>query len=145
MNKKVLQRIGIILLYGILAGIGVNCFLTPAKVYSGGVTGLAMLLSSIGNDFIGVNIDISAWVLIINLPLLYLSWKKLGNKFTIYSLFAVISDSLFIKVIPETLITENIFLAAIFGGALTGVGSGLCFRAGFKTAGILLVILGISA
>ena len=36
MNKKVLQRIGIILLYGILAGIGVNCFLTPAKVYSGG-------------------------------------------------------------------------------------------------------------
>ena len=97
MNKKVLQRIGIILLYGILAGIGVNCFLTPAKVYSGGVTGLAMLLSSIGNDFIGVNIDISAWVLIINLPLLYLSWKKLGNKFTIYSLFAVISASLFIK------------------------------------------------
>ena len=141
MNKKVLQRIGIILLYGILAGIGVNCFLTPAKVYSGGVTGLSMLLSSIGNDFIGVNIDISAWVLIINLPLLYLSWKKLGNKFTIYSLLAVISASLFIKVIPETLITENIFLAAIFGGALTGVGSGLCFRAGFSTAGTDIIVL----
>lgn len=141
MNKKVLQRIGIILLYGILAGIGVNCFLTPAKVYSGGVTGLSMLLSSIGNDFVGVNIDISTWVLIINLPLLYLSWKKLGNKFTIYSLFAVISASLFIKVIPETLVTENIFLAAIFGGALTGVGSGLCFRAGFSTAGTDIIVL----
>lgn len=141
MNKKVIQRIGIIILYGALSGIGVNCFLTPAKVYSGGVTGLSMLLSSIGKDFIGISIGISTWVLLINLPLLYLSWKKLGNKFTIYSLFAVISSSFFIKIVPEATITHNIFLASIFGGALTGIGAGLCFRAGFSTAGTDIIVL----
>lgn len=141
MNKKVIQRIGIIILYGALSGIGVNCFLTPAKVYSGGVTGFSMLLSSIGKDFIGISIGISTWVLLVNLPLLYLSWKKLGNKFTIYSLFAVISSSFFIKIVPETTITHNIFLASIFGGALTGIGAGLCFRAGFSTAGTDIIVL----
>lgn len=141
MNKKDLQRITIIILYGILAGIGVNWFLTPAKVYSSGVTGLSMLLSSIGNDFIGINIDISTWVLMINLPLVYLSWKKLGNKFTIYSFLTVVSASLFIEIIPEILITENVFLASIFGGALTGIGAGLCFRSGFSTAGTDIIVL----
>ena len=141
MNKKNLQRISIIILYGILAGIGVKWFLTPAKVYSSGVTGLSMLLSSICNEFIGLHIDISIFVLLINLPLLYLSWKKLGNKFTIYSFFSVVSASIFIEIIPEMQITQNIFLASIFGGALIGIGAGLCFRLGFSTAGTDIIVL----
>ena len=141
MNKKIINRIFIVLLYGLLSGIGVNYFLTPSKVYSAGVTGLSQLLSSLGNDFLGINIGISLWVLIINLPLLYLSWRKLGNKFTLYSLLAVLSSSLFIRIIPVKEITDNILLASIFGGALTGIGAGLCFRAGFSTAGTDIIIL----
>ena len=141
MDKKVIQRILITLLYGLLSGIGINYFLTPSKVYSAGVTGLSQLLSSLGNDFLGINIGISLWVLLINLPLLYLSWRKLGNKFTIYSLLAVVSSSLFIKIIPVKTVTDNIFLAAMFGGALTGIGAGLCFRYGFSTAGTDILVL----
>ncbi|MCR6515146.1 MAG: YitT family protein [Clostridium chrysemydis] len=141
MKKNMFSRIIATLVYGVLAGIGVNFFLTPAKVYSGGVTGLSQLFSSIGKDFMGINIGISTWVLIINLPLIYLSWKKLGSKFTFYSLLAVISSSFFISVIPVRAVTENVMLAAIFGGILTGAGVGICFRTGFSTGGTDIIIM----
>lgn len=99
MNKKngriyqVAYRITAIILFGALAGIGVNFFLTPAHIYSSGVTGVSQLLSSIGGDFFNINIDISTWVLILNLPLAYLSYRKLGKKFTLYSFLSIISLS----------------------------------------------------
>ncbi len=138
---KIFYRIIATIGYGLLAGIGVNSFLTPAKVYSGGVTGLSQLLSSAGTDFLGINIKISTWVLLINLPLIFLSWKKLGKKFTFYSLLAVLSSSFFIRVIPSYQITDNILLASIFGGILTGAGVGVCFRLGFSTGGTDIIVL----
>ena len=141
MNKKILYRIIAILLFGFLAGIGINFFLTPSHIYSSGVTGLSQLLSSIGTDFLNININISTWVLIINLPLVYLSWRKLGKKFTFYTLLAILSSSLFIRIIPNAVITDNPLLAAIFGGLLTGAGVGLCFRAGFSTGGTDIIVL----
>ncbi len=138
---KVFYRVIATIGYGLLAGIGINSFLTPAKVYSAGVTGLSQLLSSTGTDFLGINIKISTWVLLINLPLIFLSWKKLGKKFTFYSLLAVLSSSFFIRIIPSYKITDNILLASIFGGILTGAGVGFCFRLGFSTGGTDIIIL----
>lgn len=141
MNRKILYRIVAILFYGLLAGIGINIFLTPAHVYSAGVTGLSQLLSSMGNNFLNINIGISTWVLLINLPLIYLSWRKLGKKFTFYTLLAVVSSSLFIRLIPAIPITDNPLLASIFGGVLTGAGVGICFRLGFSTGGTDIIVL----
>lgn len=141
MNRKILYRIVAILFYGLLAGIGINIFLTPAHVYSAGVTGLSQLLSSMGNNFLNINIGISTWVLLINLPLIYLSWRKLGKKFTFYTLLAVVSSSLFIRLIPVIPITDNPLLASIFGGVLTGAGVGICFRLGFSTGGTDIIVL----
>ncbi|MDO5040145.1 YitT family protein [Clostridium sp.] len=138
---KVFYRVIATIGYGLLAGIGINSFLTPAKVYSAGVTGLSQLLSATGTDFLGINIKISTWVLLINLPLIFLSWKKLGKKFTFYSLLAVLSSSFFIRIIPSYKITDNILLASIFGGILTGAGVGFCFRLGFSTGGTDIIIL----
>lgn len=138
---KVFYRVIATIGYGLLAGIGINSFLTPAKVYSAGVTGLSQLLSATGTDFLGINIKISTWVLLINLPLIFLSWKKLGKRFTFYSLLAVLSSSFFIRIIPSYKITDNILLASIFGGILTGAGVGFCFRLGFSTGGTDIIIL----
>lgn len=140
MKKKILYRIVAIIFFGLLSGIGVNMFLTPAHIYSGGVTGLSQLLSSICENFLNLNISIAAWVLIINLPLVYLSWRKLGKKFTFYTLLTVIASSFFIKLVPVIVITSNPLLAAIFGGVLTGAGVGICFRLGFSTGGTDIIV-----
>ncbi|SHE69428.1 YitT family protein [Clostridium fallax] len=141
MNFKLINRLIATLFYGFLAGVGINCFLTPANIYSGGVTGLAQLLSSLGTDLLHINISISMWVLLVNLPLIYISWCKLGKKFTVYTLIAVVLSSFFIKIIPVATITNNQLLAAIFGGVLTGAGVGFCFRAGFSTGGTDIIVL----
>ncbi|MGG5460486.1 YitT family protein [Clostridium sp. B9] len=147
MNKKnkslyqIAYRITAIILFGALAGIGVNFFLTPAHIYSSGVTGISQLLSSIGGDFFNINIDISTWVLILNLPLAFLSFKKLGKKFTLYSFLSILSLSFFIGVIPQKVVTNNQLLDAIFGGVLMGAGVGMCFRAGFSTGGTDIIVL----
>lgn len=143
-NKRLYQiayRITAIILFGALAGIGVNFFLTPAHIYSAGVTGISQLLSSIGSDFFNINIDISTWVLIINLPLAYLSFKKLGRKFTLYSFLSIISLSFFIGIMSPKVVTHNQLLNSIFGGVLMGAGVGMCFRAGFSTGGTDIIVL----
>lgn len=139
--NKVATKVFATICYGGLAGIGINCFLTPAHVYSSGVNGLAQLLSAVTGDYLHINTAISLWVLLINLPLVYISWKKLGHYFTMYTLLAVISASLFIHLIPSVQITTNPLLAAIFGGGLIGAGVGLCLRYGFSTGGTDIIAL----
>lgn len=139
--RSIIKRAIVIVFYAVLAAVGVNMFLAPSNIFSGGVTGLSQLLSSVGLDFFNINISISAWVLIINLPLAILSWLKLGKKFTIYTILAVASSSFFMKIIPMVQITNNQILAAIFGGVLTGAGVGLCLREGFSTGGTDIIVL----
>ena len=139
--NRIIKRGTVIVFYAVLSAIGINMFLSPSNIFSGGVTGLSQLLSSLGLDFFNINISIAAWVLILNLPLAILSWVKLGKKFTIYTIVAVVSSSLFIKIVPVVEITNNQILAAVFGGVLTGAGVGLCLREGFSTGGTDIIIL----
>lgn len=139
--KSTIRRGIVIVFYAVLAAIGVNMFLAPASIFSGGVTGLSQLLSSVGLDFFNINVSIATWVLILNLPLVILSWLKLGKKFTIYTILAVTLSSFFMKIIPMVEITNNQILAAVFGGVLTGAGVGLCLREGFSTGGTDIIVL----
>ena len=136
--RSIIKRAIVIVFYAVLAAVGVNMFLAPSNIFSGGVTGLSQLLSSVGLDFFNINISISAWVLIINLPLAILSWLKLGKKFTVYTILAVASSSFFMKIIPMVQITNNQILAAIFGGVLTGAGVGLCQEKDFLLEVLIL-------
>ncbi len=76
--RSIIKRAIVIVFYAVLAAVGVNMFLAPSNIFSGGVTGLSQLLSSVGLDFFNINISISAWVLIINLPLAILKSLKLN-------------------------------------------------------------------
>ena len=139
--NRIIRRIIVIIFYAVLAALGINISLAPSNIFSGGVTGLSQLLSSLGSDFFNINISISLWVLIINLPLVILSWVKLGKRFTVYTMVAVVLSSFFMKIIPIVKITDNQILAALFGGVLTGAGVGLCLREGFSTGGTDIIIL----
>lgn len=127
--------------FGLLNGIGVNFFLSPSSLYSSGVTGLAQLISSFFNTSTSFFSSIATWNLLINLPLIYISWRKLGHNFTLFSLCTVVSSSVFISSLPVIKVTDNLVLSAISGGALTGIGIGLCLRYGFSTGGVDIVAL----
>ena len=127
---------------GCVNAIGVTVFLAPVKLYDSGISGTSILLSQITPD----NWTLSLFLLILNVPLFLFGLKKQGLAFTVYSVFTVavyslasfmISDVLPIDVsIASPLAGQDLLLCALFGGIISGVGSGLTIRNGGAIDGV---------
>jgi uncharacterized membrane-anchored protein YitT (DUF2179 family) len=115
----------ILIILGILsAGMGVKGFLLPSKFIDGGVTGTSMLLAEV------LGLPISILIFIINIPFLYLGYRKLGGIFAIKSTLAIAGFALCLAFISFPDVTHDKLLTAVFGGILIGVGIGLAIRGG---------------
>ena len=131
-----------LLVAGIINAFGVTVFLAPVKLYDSGISGTSMLLSQLTPE----QFSLSIFLIILNVPLFLYGLKKQGFAFTVYSLFAVgvysmgawlITDILPIDVtIASPLAGNDLLLCALFGGMISGVGSGLTIRFGGAIDGI---------
>ncbi len=127
---------------GIINAFGVTVFLAPVKLYDSGISGTSILLSQITPEYM----SISVFLLILNIPLFLFGLKKQGAAFTVYSLFTVIVYSLGAWLITDVLpidvsfasplAGEDLLLCALFGGIISGVGSGLTIRFGGAIDGV---------
>lgn len=128
------QTFVILLVAGCINACGVTVFLAPVKLYDSGISGTSILLSQV------TPLSLSVCLLLLNIPLFLVGLKKQGGVFTIYSVFTVavysvaswlITDVLPIDVsIASPLAGEDLLLCALFGGIISGVGSGLTIRNG---------------
>lgn len=120
----------------IITAIGLEIFLIPNNIIDGGVVGASIMLSAI------TGLPFGAFLILINLPFLYLGYKHIGKAFAIATTFAVISlsfwSSVFLPVLP---VTNDYFLAAVFGGIITGTGVGLIIRNGGSLDGTEIVAI----
>lgn len=147
MNKKskflsVLKNFLMLTVAGAINAFGVTVFLAPVKLYDSGISGTSMLLSQITPEYL----SLSVFLLILNVPLFLYGLKRQGLMFTccaiytvgIYSLFAwLITDVLPIDVsMASPLAGTDLLLCALFGGVISGVGSGLAIRFGGAMDGI---------
>ncbi len=127
---------------GFINAFGVTVFLAPVNLYDSGISGTSMLLSQITPS----EFSLSLFLLILNIPLFILGYKKQGKAFTVYSLYAVamyslgawlITDVLPIDVSYASPLAENdLLLCALFGGLISGAGSGLTIRFGGAIDGV---------
>lgn len=127
---------------GIINAFGVTVFLAPVKLYDSGISGTSMLFSQLTPPFL----SLSFFLIVLNVPLFLYGLKKQGLAFTIYSIYAVgiyslgawlITDVLPIDVsMASPLAGNDLLLCAIFGGLISGVGSGLTIRYGGAIDGI---------
>ena len=125
---------------GIINAFGITVFLAPVKLYDSGISGTSMLLSQI------TPFSLSVFLIILNVPLFLYGYKKQGLRFTIYSLYAVciysLSAYLITDVLPidvrfaSPLAGDDLLLCALFGGMISGVGSGMTIRYGGAIDGI---------
>ncbi|PEZ08432.1 hypothetical protein CN326_05650 [Bacillus sp. AFS018417] len=123
----------IIFLSSILLCVAYNVFLIPNKILSGGVTGVAMILGHLFPLNTGIMISL------LNLPIFILGYFKLGKKFIFYSIFSVVTTTIFMQYIPVYKITSNPLLASVFGGVFGGVAIGLIFRSSGSTGGFDII------
>lgn len=127
---------------GIINAFGITIFLTPVKLYDSGISGTSMLLEQITPE----HLTLSLFLLILNVPLFLFGLKKQGKLFTLYAIYTVtvysvaawlITDVLPIDVsIASPLAGTDLLLCALFGGVISGVGSGLAIRYGGAMDGI---------
>lgn len=127
---------------GIVNSFGVTLFLFPVKLYDSGISGLSMLLDQVSPSFL----TLSIFLLVLNFPIFIFGSKIKGVSFTIYSLFVIgiysLSSFLIMHVLPidlnfvSPLAGSDLLLCAIFGGLISGIGSGLTIRFGGAIDGI---------
>lgn len=127
---------------GIINAFGVTLFLFPVKLYDSGISGTSMLLDQITPAFL----TLPMFLVVLNIPIFIFGLKRQGLAFTIYSIFTVIIYSLMsyliMYVLPidvsiiSPLAGSDLLLCAIFGGVISGVGSGLTIRFGGAIDGI---------
>ena len=127
---------------GIVNAFGVTVFLAPVKLYDSGISGTSMLLSQITPEYL----NLSFFLLVLNIPLFIYGLKKQGALFTCYAIYTVavysfmawlITDVLPIDVnMASPLAGTDLLLCALFGGAISGIGSGIAIRFGGAMDGI---------
>lgn len=127
---------------GIINAFGVTVFLNPVKLYDSGISGTSMLLAQITPEYL----TLSIFLLILNIPLFLYGLKKQGVHFTVYAIYTVaiysltawlITDVLPIDVnLASPLAGTDLLLCAIFGGIISGIGSGIAIRYGGAMDGI---------
>jgi len=107
------------------AAVALEAFMLPNKFLDGGVTGIAIVL----NLRFGFNLYVL--LVVINLPFLWLGWKKIGKTFGVQSAFSVFLLIIVLEILPiEKAVTNDLVLSALFGGILMGLGIGLILRGG---------------
>lgn len=136
------QNFFVLLIAGLVNAFGVTVFLAPVKLYDSGISGTSMFLSQITPDAW----SLSLFLILLNIPLFLYGLRKQGLSFTVYSIFAVavystgawlITDVLPLDVsMASPFAGDDLLLCALFGGIISGIGSGLTIRYGGAIDGI---------
>ena len=129
-------KLSVAIVYALLASVAINFFYQPGNIYSSGITGLAQILTTLSKQVVGFNVPISTTLYLLNIPLFVLSWLKIGRKFTIFTIITVTLTSFFIHIVPETVLSTDPIICAIFGGAVMGVGIGFALKNGLSSGGL---------
>lgn len=135
------QKISFSVVYALLASISVNVFYQPGQIYSSGITGIAQILNTLSHNLFGLNIPVSLWLLLLNLPLFIFGWFAIGHKFTFFTGITVVLTSLFMQIMPEEVLSTDPIICAIFGGAVMGAGIGYALRNGLSSGGLDFVTI----
>lgn len=127
---------------GTVNAFGVSMFLYPVKLYDSGISGLSMLLDQVTPEWL----SLSVFLLALNLPVFIFGLRRQGAAFTVYSLYAIgvysLVSYLIMYVLPvdvdfvSPLAGTDLLLCAVFGGVISGIGSGLTIRFGGAIDGI---------
>lgn len=128
------KNILLLTIAGCINAFGVTIFLAPVELYDSGISGTSMLLSQITPSYL----SLSVFLVVLNIPLFLYGLKKQGIYFTIYATYTVsiysfmawlITDVLPIDVsLASPLAGKDLLLCALFGGLVSGIGSGLAIR-----------------
>ena len=133
--KKDGKRIIIICLASALMAVNIKTFVSTGGLYPGGATGLTILIQSVCKMFFHISIPYTPVNLLLNAVPIYIGFRFIGKKFTLYSCLSILVTSVLTDIIPEIVVTYDILLISIFGGIISGFAISMCLSMNATTGG----------
>lgn len=119
-----------------LAAFALEEFLVPNNLIDGGVVGISIITSYVAQ------IPLGALIILLNLPFIVFGYRKMGRDFVVSTVYSVLSLSVWVTVLkPVPEVTNDFFLASVFGGVILGAGVGTILRFGGSLDGTEIVAL----
>ncbi|MGH4121314.1 YitT family protein [Clostridium sp.] len=135
-NKSIIKNILFIMLGSLISALGINLFISNAQLLSGGATGISLIIQYLFKFPAGYT------VLLLNIPLLILSYKYLNIRFTILTFIGIISFSLFLILtapLKSLITTDDTLILCLYGGVLNGIGIGTLFSNHGSAGGVNII------
>ena len=142
MSKLKVTNFIMLTIAGIVNAFGITVFLMPVKLYDSGISGTSILFDQLTPEYL----TLSIFLVVLNIPLFLFGLKKQGWVFTVYAIYSVCIYSLFAWLITDVLPIDvsiasplagtDLLLCALFGGVISGIGSGIAIRYGGAMDGI---------
>jgi len=141
-EKKIRIELYYIILGSFLFSIAINLFIVPSNLYNGGFLGMSQVIRHILVRYVHMDFrdfDISGLLyFLMNIPILYIAYSKLGRNFFIKTIISVFVNTIFLSVIkiPKVPLVNDILSSCIIGGIIAGFGMGITLRAGGSGGGL---------
>lgn len=142
-NHEYTTKFSIAVTYAILSAVALNFFWQPGHIYSSGITGIAQIITTLFANLLGIKLPIAFVLYSLNIPLFLVAWKKIGRKFTLFTVLTVTLAAIAIQIIPQTTLSDDPIICAIFGGAVNGFAVGMALKNGLSSGGLDIISISI--
>lgn len=142
--KKEAIRILTICVASVIMATNIKTFVQTGGLIPGGATGLTILIQRTVETFFNLHIPYTVLNLTLNSIPIYIGFRYIGKKFTLYSCLMIFLTSVLTDIIPSQVVTYDILLISIFGGIINGFAISQCLRVDATTGGTDFISIYIS-
>ncbi len=142
--KKDGKRIIVICIASLIMAVNIKSFVRTGGLYPGGATGLTILIQRMAELFFHVTLPYTVINLLLNAVPVYIGFRFIGKKFTLYSCLMIVLSGILTDVIPGYVITYDILLISVFGGMISGLAVSLCLMVEATSGGTDFIAIFLS-
>lgn len=133
--KEDIKRVIVICAASVIMALNIKTFVRTGGLYPGGATGLTLLLQRAGEMFFGIELPYTLINVILNLVPIYIGFRFIGKKFTLYSCMCIMLTNILTDILPSRAIVYDTLLISVFGGIINGFAISLCLLMNATTGG----------
>lgn len=143
-TKEAGKRIVVICVAAFLMALNIKSFVRTGGLYPGGATGMALLIQRVLEMFLHIEIPYTIINILLNAIPIYIGFRFIGKKFTMYSCLMIVLTGVLTDLIPGYVLTYDILLISIFGGLINGFVICLCLWMNATTGGTDFIAIYLS-
>lgn len=142
--KNDLKRAAVVAMAAVVMALNIKTFVRTGGLYPGGATGLTILIQRVGLQYFGMELPYSVINILLNAFPVYIGFRYIGTKFTLFSCEMILLTSFLTDLIPAHPLTYDTLLISVFGGIINGAVMTMCLRVNATTGGTDFIAIYLS-